>query len=241
MKIIFPMAGQSSRFFKAGYTQPKYMLDLAGKSLFSRVIGGFEFYFEKAEFLFIYRDLQDTGHFISAECAKLGLKNHQSIELEKETLGQAHTVMLGLEEAKMGADEELLIFNIDTIRPDFRLPQNLDRVDGYLEVFEGEGEQWSFVLPSEEGSCRVIKTSEKERISHLCSTGLYYFKRASDFMSVFRKMWAQKRLSKGEFFIAPMYNELILQGGVVVYEPIAREAVLFCGTPLEYEDLKGRI
>lgn len=30
--IVIPMAGMSSRFFKAGYTQPKYMLEAHGQT-----------------------------------------------------------------------------------------------------------------------------------------------------------------------------------------------------------------
>lgn len=32
--FIIPMAGLSSRFFKAGYTKPKYQLDLNGETVF---------------------------------------------------------------------------------------------------------------------------------------------------------------------------------------------------------------
>ena len=39
--IVIPMAGLSSRFTKAGYTKPKYMLPLAGKSVFAHSIESF--------------------------------------------------------------------------------------------------------------------------------------------------------------------------------------------------------
>lgn len=38
MIIIFPMAGLSSRFAKAGYDKPKYMLDLKGNSVFFHAV-----------------------------------------------------------------------------------------------------------------------------------------------------------------------------------------------------------
>ncbi|EDP5982441.1 capsular biosynthesis protein, partial [Campylobacter jejuni] len=38
MIIIFPMAGLSSRFTKAGYDKPKYMLDLKGNSVFFHAV-----------------------------------------------------------------------------------------------------------------------------------------------------------------------------------------------------------
>lgn len=97
MTIIFPMAGLSSRFIKMGYTLPKYMLNLEEKSVFSWVLEGFRAYFKTSHFLFIYRDIHHTKEFIKQECQKLNLKNYQSVELDSPTLGQAHTVALGLE------------------------------------------------------------------------------------------------------------------------------------------------
>lgn len=52
MIIIFPMAGLSSRFAKAGYTKPKYMLDLKGNSVFFHAINGFKKYFNEYKFIF---------------------------------------------------------------------------------------------------------------------------------------------------------------------------------------------
>ena len=82
--------------------------------------------------------------------------------------------------------------------------------DGYLEVFEGEGDNWSFVMPK--GIDDVAKTTQKDRISSLCSSGLYYFNHASDFMTIFKKSFKTNKKDKGEFYIAPLYNELISQG-----------------------------
>lgn len=110
----------------------------------------------------MYRDIENTSNFIKEECKKLGIKSYESVRLEQETLGQAHTVRLGLERANIKDDESILIFNIDTFRPNFSLPTTLDfcNIDGYLEVFEADGEQWSFVLADENDN--VIKTAEKE-------------------------------------------------------------------------------
>lgn len=140
----------------------------------------------------------------------------------------------------MGIKDNILIFNIDTLRPNFRLPQNfdLDKIDGYLEVFKGEGEQWSFVKTSDEKLCKVAKTAEKERISSLCSSGLYYFRKSEEFLSIFKTMQEKNKLEKDEFYIAPMYNALISQNADIRYELIDLNQILFCGTPSEYENLK---
>ncbi|MCR6577731.1 glycosyltransferase family 2 protein [Campylobacter insulaenigrae] len=237
MIIVFPMAGLSSRFFKAGYKKPKYMLDVMQNSIFYHAVIGFKEYFNECTFLFIYRDIFETRKFIENECKKLQIKNVIFIELDKETQGQAHTVMLGLEKAKINDSESVLIFNIDTFRINYKLPNfDYDYIDGYLEVFRADGEHWSFILPGNDNN--VLKTTEKERISNFCSSGLYYFKKTKDFKDIFYIIKKDNILIKNEFYIAPMYNYLIQKGKIIKYNEISIDDIKFCGTPEEYERFK---
>ena len=238
MTIVFPMAGLSSRFFKAGYKVPKYMLDLNGYSVFYHAVNGFSHYFETCKFLFIHRNIDDTRQFIEDECYAMGIKNYQCVQLSEPTDGQAETVYMGLEEAGIQDNERLLIFNIDTFRPGYRVPEtfNLEEIDGYLEVFEGEGEHWSFVLP--DSSNRVVRTTEKERISNLCSSGLYYFRRTEDYKTVFRTIRSKNDATKNEFYIAPMYNYLIEDNKDIRFFTINANEIVLCGTPEDYQKLK---
>lgn len=240
MRIVFPMAGLSSRFTQAGFEKPKYMLDVGNNTVFYHAINSFNQYFKEHEFLFIFRDIQDTDSFINEECRKLGLGNYKAVCLDKPTDGQAETVYIGLKKANVSESESILIFNIDTFRPNFELPETLDLIDidGYLEVFEAEGDHWSFVLPKSDGSNKVIKTTEKDRISSLCSSGLYYFREAVDYFCTFERIVEIDDRTKNEFYIAPMYNYLIKQGKDIRYAQISLDKIVFCGTPNEYEAVK---
>jgi hypothetical protein len=238
--IVIPMAGNSSRFYKAGYDRPKYELPVQGESLFALCVKSFEAYFATEPFLFICRDDVAAAEFVGAECAKLGLQNFQCVSLPGATRGQAETVLLGLQQAAVGPAESLLIFNIDTARPGYRFPEALQFVDGYLEVFAGEGEHWSFVRPAAAFTSRVAQTSEKQRISNLCCTGLYHFARCADFVRLCESAVADidnycQRW--GELYIAPLYNALIEQGALVAYHEVAQDQILFSGTPDEYQTL----
>lgn len=232
--FIIPMAGLSSRFFKAGYTKPKYQLDLNGETVFAWSVRSFEHYFKTDKFVFIYRDVYETKGFLEQEMAKLGIEDYELVCLPEETLGQADTVYQGLK--NVPNNEELYIFNIDSRIVDFVKPEWVNECDGYLEVFQGEGDHWSFALP-EPNSKRVIRTTEKERISDLCSDGLYYFKKKSVFESLFLNAKENNITSKNEYYIAPLYNQLIAQQAVVFYDLIAKDRILFCGTPDEYQVL----
>ena len=229
--FIIPMAGLSSRFFKAGYTKPKYQLDLSGETVFSWSVRSFERYFKTDKFVFIYRDVYETKNFLEEEIAKLGISDYELVCLPAETLGQADTVYQGI--VNINGDESLYIFNIDSRIIDFVKPKWADECDGYLEVFKGEGDHWSFAEP-DGNTNKVLRTTEKERISELCSDGLYYFKHKSIFESLFLDTKFKGNTTKNEYYIAPLYNELISQGKSVFYDLISADKILFCGTPDEY-------
>lgn len=236
MTIVIPMAGLSSRFTKAGYTLPKYMLYVKNKSLFRLAVESFEKYFESARFVFIARDVFDTERFIKEECELLGIKDFSVVMLEQPTRGQAETVIKGVEGAGIKDNESILIFNIDTFRPDFVFPEGIKDWDGYLEVFEGNGANWSYAKTESEDSTRVIETAEKREISTHCSTGIYYFKKAKEFVDAYNENLVNPIKGVPELYVAPLYNFLIRDGKNIHINIIPRDAVIFCGVPQEYED-----
>ena len=236
------MAGLSQRFINEGFTLPKYMLYVRNKSLFSLAINSFSNYFNDCKFLFISRDLFETKRFIEAECSLLGIKNYEIIILNKPTKGQAETVFIGINKSIIKECEPITIFNIDTFRPDFKFPTNISEWDGYLEVFWGEGNNWSYAKTEYENSTKVIETAEKNQISNYCSTGLYYFKSAKIFVEAYQ---FQTSITESdtikEFYIAPLYNVLIHQNKNIHIELIQKSDVFFCGVPEEYYEYSKQI
>lgn len=238
--IIIPMAGLSSRFFKAGYTKPKYMLEAHGKTLFEHSVGSFEHYFKSKPFLFIVRKDFDTPEFVTKQAMKLGISEYHIAPLENETRGQAETVALGLDYlANQGVHYhgDITVFNIDTFRPNFRFPDVAKHSAGYLEVFKGGGDNWSFAKPESNTSTKVVETAEKRPISDLCSTGLYHFASTQHYQDAYADYLAKpsSEWEKGELYIAPLYNFLIQQGLDIHYHLIKNDDVIFCGVPSEYD------
>ena len=235
--FIIPMVGKSSRFFNEGYSVPKYKLIVGEHSVFEHSVQSFKRYFLTDKFLFLVRADYDAASFVREKAQNMGIIDYSIVVFTEETEGQADTVGKGLLAAQdfYSRHEPVYIFNIDTFRPDFR---KSDKVcDGYLEVFRGEGQHWSFVLPGSNNT--VLKTTEKERISDLCSDGLYFFATASLFLEAFGHGQSLNLKAKGEYYIAPLYNILISRGLKVIYETIRANEVVFCGTPTEYELIKN--
>lgn len=238
--IVIPMAGLSRRFREAGHTLPKYMLDLHGRTLFSRTVESFRHVFATEPFLFVLRDEAGTADFVARECADLGVADARLVVLDQPTRGQAETVRLGLERGGVAGEEPLTIFNIDTLRPGFRPPDApwAATADGWLEVMRADDPGFSYARPAPAGDARVAETAEKRVISDLASTGLYHFRRADAFARALEAEAATP--SAAELYVAPLYNALIAAGGDVRYVEVAPRDVLFCGVPAQYEALQAR-
>ncbi len=239
MTIIIPMAGLSSRFTRAGYTLPKYMLYAVGRSLFNIAVSSFERYFAVAQFVFVARDMFDTKTFVEEECRLMGIANYSIVILESPTRGQSETVLRGITEADIPDEEDILIFNIDTFRPNFTLPEIPQEWDGYLEVFKGNGANWSYAKTEGGDETRVVETAEKREISDNCSTGIYWFRRVADYKEAY--VWGVAHPQRNELYVAPMYNCLIAQGKEIHIHVISRDEVIFCGIPQEYEAYLARV
>ena len=234
--FYFPMAGLSSRFTKAGYDKPKYYLDVGGGlNLFQASLKGFSHYFETDGFCFIHLETFIDEDTIRAWAADIGLPaDHcHTVALAAPTRGQADTVRHGILGSGAAVNEDVTIFNIDTVYHDFRKPEGPDIGADYLDVTELPGDHWSFVDPDPEQPGLARRVVEKQRISGLCSVGLYGFRSAQMFLDLHARHYASRHAEKEEY-VAPMYQGLIDAGDAVHYRNLPRAQFDFLGTPQEY-------
>ena len=140
------------------------MLYAKGKSLFNHSVSSFSKYFSDANFIFIIRNIFGSTNFVNQECDLMGIKKYKIICLDKLTSGQAETSYLGIIKSKINTNSSLLIFNIDTIRRNFLLPKLAAECDGYLEVFKGSGNNWSYAKLNNKTK-NVEEVAEKKQIS----------------------------------------------------------------------------
>lgn len=234
--IIFPMAGLSSRFTKAGYDQPKWMLPLADRPLLDWSLLSFASFFNDEKFLIVFLDRPGVGAFVERRVTELKIANPVLVPLSTPTAGQAETVHLGLSHAGLPDSQDLTIFNIDTIRPRYSRSPMLEISDGWLECFKGDGDHWSFVRGNGKSPNLADEVVEKKRISDNCCTGIYWFKSSSAFESAYHAEVANPKAA--ELFVAPLYQRLIEDNKRVSFDVIAHKDIFFSGTPAEYEHAK---
>ncbi len=235
--IVITMGGLGSRFRKAGYTVPKYMIEAKGRTLFEWSMISLEGYRDRADkFIFIAMkdENNDVEGFIKDRCFELNIKDPKEILLDYLTDGQATTAMLA--EKYWDKDHALLIYNIDTYVEAGEMKSAELKGDGFIPCFQAEGDHWSFVRLDDAG--RVVEIKEKKRISKYCTLGAYYFKTCALYEDLYNEYYKDenRELVNGEKYVAPLYDYLLSKGGEIYISDVAPDKVHVLGTPEELNE-----
>jgi NDP-sugar pyrophosphorylase family protein len=202
------MGGLGSRFEKEGYRTPKPFLPIFGKEMYKWVI---ENMMPQNP---IIRALLQV-HIIIREEHRTLFENTQDVQLHTIpalTEGPACTV-LAIKDS-INTSDPLIIANSDQ-----HLEWDSDAfyysllhpsMDGIISTFsqlDPTDIKWSYAKT--DGNQNVIEVAEKRYISSNASTGIYGFRRGSDFVQFAESMIAQNIRVNNEFYVCPVYNEAI--------------------------------
>ena len=146
---------------------------------------------------------------------KLLVPKVKIIIAEGETKGSACTCLLGVDEIK--DEESLIITGADQI-----VNEDLDKVIKFFEknnydagtiIFENIHPRWSYVKLDDNNL--VIQASEKRPISKNATTGFYYYKKGKYFIESAINMIKKGASVKGQYYVAPSLNELVLKQKII--------------------------
>jgi len=211
MNFVIPMAGLGSRFTQAGYSKPKFLVEVKGKTLLEYSIDSLPLNLSSNIIFVILEDVL-RQYKIDKQLEKIITNNNFDIlPIKKVTGGQAETVLLSAPFIEL--DKDLVIYNIDTYFQSSTLEVQLlsnEKYEGLIGYFHDTDPKWSFAATSDDGF--VTKTTEKVPISDIALTGLYHFSKAKSFFDVAEYAIKNKITSRGEFYVAPLYNILIDRG-----------------------------
>ena len=136
------------------------------------------------------------------------------IEINGLTDGAACTVLAA--ENVINTSIPLLIANSDQYlewdAEEFFKDSFFSDVDGMISTFvkDEPDNKWSYARLNTEGF--VSEVQEKVPISSFASTGIYFWKRGSDFCRYAHQMIDKDIRSNKEFYVCPVYNEAIADG-----------------------------
>jgi len=230
MKILIPMAGEGSRFVKKGYTFPKPLIDVKGKPMIQKVVENLDFVSEyiflvRKEHIKKYSGLVDTLYRITNGSCRI-------VQVDSLTEGAACTALLA--KKYIDNEEDLLIANSDQFieyqRQNFVSLKDMTGVDAIVWTFNAVHPKWSFVKTNSRGY--ITEVAEKKPISDIATCGIYWYRKGSDFVKYAEQMIEKDIRVNNEFYIAPVYNELLKEDKTLI--PFYVHKMWGLGTP---EDL----
>ena len=230
-----PMAGEGSRFAKAGWTTPKPLIELRGVPLFMRAINSVALEGVDMKYSFIVRQ----EHIDNQGIDKL-IKDIQPdanvFSVLKTTRGAVETCLVA--ESAIDDEDAIVVMDCDL---EFRSVRYNDLVaealsvpanqadGGALVSFDSDNPRYSYALVDNEG--RVLRTAEKEPISNHALCGAYFFGSGRDFKRIAHQLLDDGTQGKAEFYVSLLYNYLLAEGKVV--QLATMEEYYSYGTPEE--------
>jgi beta-phosphoglucomutase-like phosphatase (HAD superfamily)/dTDP-glucose pyrophosphorylase len=226
--ILIPMAGSGSRFFNAGYKDPKPLIDVDGKPMIQRVVENIGI---PGKYIFIVQAEHYEEYSLELALTKL-VPGCKIIQVNGVTDGAARTALLAKE--YVDNSKPLIIANSDQLL-DWDSSKFMSQLlelgcDGNMALFFANEDKWSYAKIQNN---RIIRVAEKVVISNNASTGIYGWARGSDYVKYAEQMIDKNIRVNNEFYICPVYNEAIQDNKRIL--PIFVDTMHGLGTPEDLE------
>lgn len=239
LNIVMPMAGRGKRFADAGYATPKPLLPIHGRPMTEVVIDNLR---PARPHRFVFLILREHAEsFDFDQHLQRWAPGCEVRYVETVTQGAACTVLLARD--LIHTSEPLMIANcdqwVDVDINDYLLAMDSARADGLIMTMWADDPKWSFVRFGLGG--QVVEVVEKRVVSNEATVGIYNFARGSDFVWAANLMIAKDLRVNGEFYVAPVYNELIAEGQSVIVHNVGRDntGMYGLGTPADLEGFRS--
>lgn len=219
MNVLILAAGAPT-FQVGGENYPLYLTEIDGLILLQKIVNQcaaipgakFTFVFNREEVSKYHLD--DICRLID-DCATV-------ISIDGVSQGAACTALYSA--VDFDPSESLLVMNANQL-VDVDLGKEIDSfvkgdVDAGVFVFDSAHPRYSYVRIDSENF--VIEAAERRPISRMATTGVFWFKRAGDFVSAVQQMIRNSAAVEGNFYVAPALNELVLTGKKIAINEIDR-------------------
>ena len=211
MKIIVPLAGEDQSF-KTKFKKPKSLTKVGNKTIIENFIDNLRL---KAEFIFICKLSDLIENNLLSLLKELKVKK-KIISIDKPTSSTINTVLNS--DGYVKDNEDVLIAHPDGIQffdeKKFYEKIKLKKLSGMPFVFDKDNQS----NMSNQNSGRVL--FEKSKIKQILEkspknkhtktlSGLYYFKKWSEFKKYSEQTFVNQEPVQGRYFISQVYNEYI--------------------------------
>ena len=167
-------------------------------------------------FHFIVQQAHLDAYNFDALCRSCGIE-YTIMPIQTVTEGAACTVLLAKD--YINNNDPLVIVNSDQFlewdQNEFYRALCNDAYDGCISVFEQNDPtdiKWSYSKIDSRGI--VTELAEKKYISNWATTGIYGWAHGSDYVRYAEQMILKNTRVNNEFYVCPVYNEAISEGGL---------------------------
>lgn len=205
LNVLIPMAGLGSRFSEAGYTFPKPLIEVNGRTMIETVVRNLNI---EANYIFIVQkqhyDYFNLSHFLNAIAPGCEI-----VVTDEVTEGAACTTLLA--NRYINNDNPLLIANSDQFiewnSNECMYAFTAENIDGGILTFKANHPKWSYAKTDDNGF--VSEVAEKKVISNDATVGIYYWKRGKDYVKYANSMIEEDIRTNNEFYVCPVFNQAI--------------------------------
>ncbi len=193
----------------AGRSFPACLSEVDGVSILERVTRNAK-KLKDATVVFAFVD-SDARRFHLEKIARLLIPSSRTICVPAATKGSACTALLAA--SQLAAEAELLIISanelvevdISEALRSFRLRA----LDAGTFVFRSVHPRYSYVRLDSDGY--VVESAQRVPISSNATAGIFWFSRTALFVDAAKSMIRKDAQTDGAYFVAPTFNELVLQ------------------------------
>jgi len=231
------MAGRGSRFQEVGYALPKPLIPVHGQPMIRLVIENLR-PAQPHRFIFLCLAEHLEKYNLAARLAEWA-SGCEVVAVDQVTQGAACTVLLARH--LIDNADPLMIANSDQW-VDVGIDNYLARMehesaagltaagsindsfvaDGLIMTMRASDPKWSFVRFDDAG--RVCEVVEKRVVSNEATVGIYNFRHGSDFARGADRMISKNLRVNNEFYVAPVYNELLGDGARITTYNVGQES-----------------
>jgi CTP:molybdopterin cytidylyltransferase MocA len=227
--LVMPMAGQGSRFVRAGRTAPKPLIDIAGRPAFWWAAESVRRAVPVREMVFVV--LEDHVRSFAIDRAIRDLYDEaRVVTVPAVTQGAAETAAIGV--ANVSSEGPIAINDCDHAFVAGDALQELTSAlargaTGGLLGFRATSPGYSYVALGEDGL--VTETVEKRVVGEFAIAGCYLFDSAQTYERALARYRDECRYP--ELFVSGIYNVLMGHGARVEFRELADHMAF--GTPEE--------
>jgi len=240
MNVLITLAGQSKRFYNAGYKKPKFLLPIGNSTVISEVVKKFD---DNDTFHFVLTEEQVTENHNLKDYIKNLRKNIHLNIIKSHNLGPVYSAL----QAKSIRDDSSIIISYCDFLIDWdykKFKREIYGYDGAIVSFKGfhpssfTGTLYCYLKIKDKliTELREKKSFTTQPSNEFASTGIYYFKNFSIFKKNGYRALKDKKMVKKykEIYVSLPYTYLLNEKTNILNFEVERFVSL--GTPKDYEE-----